>query len=683
MFLKFSKFFIYFSLISPLLVTKSFLFPFITGKAIFFRTVVGLALLFFILAWARGEIKTLNLKPYALNPLVIAVSIFTFLFLLSSALGVNPLNSFFSNYERGEGAFQMFHYFVFFFLLLVLFKDKKDWLNLLKFSVVISLLVSFYAIGQFCEAKEFCSTDFFLAASSRISGTLGNSSYLAVYLMFHLFFLAIIFFNEKNKKWKTVWASVALFQSVILLNTQTRGVILGLIIALLIWLISALGLFVFKKTDFKTLKIPIIIFLCSLLIFGGFYFASKIKPDSSAKRFINALDVSYVKSALKDRIWVWQAALAGIMEHPMLGWGAENFPVVSDKYYNPKLYGVESWFDRAHSIYFDYAISGGILLLLAYLSIFFFFYRRLFGFLKQNRGSGDSPGFLYFSLFFILATAYLIQGLILFDVLPIYLVLFLFLAFFINLGQFKNNLPREVSSGSNKEITPGNTRLSMVWAAVFFLIVAASFYFTAYLPMQRSILIIKGFNSGRQFDFYLSRYTALRQKEDLDNVSMSLDEGIKNFSLAVNHSSIIGEQESLTMFHQFINNVFDALKENEQFLSSGDLRTLMDFANRTFENKKENLVGVRAFLSIGIINIKAGLIGQEEYYFNQAQKHFEEAMERAPTRPELIYPFLDLEILRGDKEKSLGLLKKAQLLRPDLIDLNHDYLDKYQNKFPL
>ena len=683
MFLKISKFFIYLSFASPLLITRNFLFPFITGKAIFFRAAFELSLLFFILALAFQKNFQFPISNFRFlkRPLVIAVSIFTFLFLLSSALGVNPLNSLFSNYERGEGAFQMLHYFIFFLLLLVLFRDKKQWLNLFKFSVIISLFVSFYALGQFCEAKGICDAGFFLASSSRISGTLGNSSYLAVYLLFHLFFLGIIFFpalgearpigrHEKSIKLKIVWASVALFQFIILFNTQTRGVILGLAIALVLWFLLMLGLFIFKKISFQTLRASLFVFICLVLVFGVFYSISAIKPNSFTNRFVNVLDVSYLKNALKDRIWTWQAALSGIKERPVLGWGAENFPIVFDKHYNPKLYGVESWFDRAHSIYFDYAISGGLLLLAAFLSIFVLFYRRLFTLLNQP---------LFFSLFFILPTTYLIQGLILFDVLPVYLVFFLFLGFFVNFNEPDKNSFGKISD-SRKEISFNKNCLKGL-VIIFFLVLVVSFYFTAYLPMQRSALIIKGSGAGQQFDFYLSRYAAQKSKEDLNNAFIGLKQGIESFDSAINHRSLIGEQESLLMFHQFLSGIFDSFNRNQGFLGVGDLRIILDFANQTFENKKKNLVGTRPFLLIAIINLRAGLASQENYYFDKAEKYFEEALEKAPTRLEFIYPYLDLAIVRGDKEKAITLLNRAKTLRPDLTDLNQTYLKKYQDRF--
>ena len=60
----------------------------------------------------------------------------------------------------------------------------------------------------------------------------------------------------------------------------------------------------------------------------------------------------------------WQ----GVKEHPILGWGQENYIVLFNKYYDPKMYQQEPWFDRSHNVFFDWLVSGGILALLAYLS---------------------------------------------------------------------------------------------------------------------------------------------------------------------------------------------------------------------------------------------------------------------------------------------------------------------------
>jgi len=54
----------------------------------------------------------------------------------------------------------------------------------------------------------------------------------------------------------------------------------------------------------------------------------------------------------ESRFIVWNMAWKGFEEHPVLGWGQESFNYVFNKYYNPKLYNQEQWFDRTHDCIF-------------------------------------------------------------------------------------------------------------------------------------------------------------------------------------------------------------------------------------------------------------------------------------------------------------------------------------------
>ena len=140
---------------------------------------------------------------------------------------------------------------------------------------------------------------------------------------------------------------------------------------------------------------------------------------------LRIFDISISARTFQDRIYIWKTALNGFKERPILGWGPENFTQVFDKYYNIKHYdvmkGFGAWYDRAHSIYFDYLIQAGILGLLSYLAIFAVFYWQLF----KNRKILP----IISALFLAIPIVYLVQGLVLFEVFPLYLNLFLFLAF--------------------------------------------------------------------------------------------------------------------------------------------------------------------------------------------------------------------------------------------------------------
>ncbi len=129
--------------------------------------------------------------------------------------------------------------------------------------------------------------------------------------------------------------------------------------------------------------------------------------------------------------------------------GPENFTAVFDKYFNPNFYvlgqNTETWFDRAHSVFFDYLAETGALGLLAYLGIFIVFFTEFFrrrkhaitGTVKPPQishgetlaGRRSGAAVIERGLVLALPIAYLIQGVAIFDVLPMYLNLFLFLAF--------------------------------------------------------------------------------------------------------------------------------------------------------------------------------------------------------------------------------------------------------------
>ena len=109
-----AKWYLYAAVFAAVIVMDSIFFPFIGGKDWFFRFVVELALIAGLLWWAfearvgeaEGQLKKLFKKP-----LVIAVTVFVIAYTLACLFGYDMHAAFWSNYERGEGGFQMLHYF--------------------------------------------------------------------------------------------------------------------------------------------------------------------------------------------------------------------------------------------------------------------------------------------------------------------------------------------------------------------------------------------------------------------------------------------------------------------------------------------------------------------------------------------------------------------------------------------
>lgn len=464
MFHKLSKFFLFASVFSVVVVLPSTFFPFIGGKYYFFRFCIELALAFFLLYWAfedKLDSARKRLKEVYRHPLFIAVSIFVLFYLLASLFAHSPSAAFWSNYERGEGGFQMIHYYLFFLLALLVFKEKKDWVNLLKLSIASAVLVIAYGfladqgiVSKFISsyAQGTPPTGFWnRLISGRFQGSLGNPAYVAPYLMFSIFYAIYLFFNSKEKVLKySLIISTILFLFFFYLS-RTRGGLIGLAVAVLI---SLSWLFFKSSGSLKRITTYILVVVVAAGLFVSWVSFSVVPhcAKSTCSSFEQSLannrllNFNFGEQTFKTRFWTWGSAWEGFKERPILGWGQENFSTVFDRHFNPSHYvpgtNSETWFDRGHSVVFDYLAETGALGFLSYLGMFLVFYWQ---FLRKkiiplDLSLADSESnlelekkknlsILSSSLVLAIPAGYFIQGLALFDVLPIYINLFLLFSF--------------------------------------------------------------------------------------------------------------------------------------------------------------------------------------------------------------------------------------------------------------
>jgi O-antigen ligase len=447
-FSRIAKWYLYISVFAAVIVMDSIFFPFIGGKDYFFRFAVELALIFFVLAWAfEAHSRELEEKMRALykKPLFIAVSAFVLMFVLACLFAYDAHAAFWSNFERGEGGFQIIHYYIFFVLLTLVMHTKEDWKNIFKFSLVASGLMIIYGIFGSLGMSTFIGPYSGTPAPAgwlhkildgRFQGSLGNPAYVAPYLMFSMFYAAYLWVTRKpsasakvNKLFHLGYAVLILILIFFFALTQTRGAFLGLGAG-----IFALLLYVIFSSRAKVRKWSLIV-LAILIVLGGTAFAFRNSAFVQSWPGARLLQISTSDSTAQTRFWTWGSAWKGFLERPILGWGPENFTTVFDKYFDPRHFvpgqQTETWFDRAHSVFFDYLSETGILGFLAYISIFVVFYWE---FLRKKAapaegGSHASSGSLARGLIFAMPIAYLVQGVAIFDVLPMYLNLFLFLGF--------------------------------------------------------------------------------------------------------------------------------------------------------------------------------------------------------------------------------------------------------------
>lgn len=453
---KLSKFFVYASVFFVGIVSVSTLFPFIVGKYAWFRGTIGLAIIFFCIGLIQDPQNQYlgRLKKLFKSPIVIAVSAFVGAFILAGIFGVDPGMSFWSNFERGEGGLQILNFYALFLLAGTLFAERKDWDKMFWMMCFASLIMISYGVGAHLKNIDAPKAEgevggamhqtfrYFIGPSFsdegfRFQGSIGNPAYVAVFLIFSIFYAVSLLYHKYRDKLMSfqavsLYVMIAVFATFFVL-AATRGAFLGLLAGLFVALLYlALSKKEWRKYAFGTIAV--------LALSIGLLFAFKNSEVIQKQSFSRLLDISVTTKTFSDRAIIWKMAWDGFKERPILGYGPENFTYVFDRYFNPAYYkpgdGFGAWFDRAHSLIFDYLAQTGIVGFLAFASIyttlFFMFFREIF---KKRDEKEDShthlsrePKVLQAILLMVIV-AYLVQGLVLFDVSTTYLNVFLVLAF--------------------------------------------------------------------------------------------------------------------------------------------------------------------------------------------------------------------------------------------------------------
>ena len=392
----------------PFLVPGNLFFPFITGKGFFFRCVVEIA----FAAWLLLALRDPAYRPRK-SPMLWALVAFAAIIGLADIFGVNPWKSFWSNFERMEGYISILHLCMYFVVASSVLAAEKAWTRFLETSLWTSLAVSIYGIFQLSGRIPINQ------GGVRVDATFGNATYLAIFLVFNIFFALILIAKDRIVWKKVAYSLIAVLHLVILYHTATRGAILGLIGGLLI---SGLLIALFDRGE-KRLRVVAgsIVAAAVLLVLGfiGVRHASFVTSSPVLSRFAS---ISWNETKTQARAYIWPMAIHGWKEKPVLGWGKENFNYIFNKNYDPRMYAQEQWFDHTHNTILDWLVAGGILGLLAYLSLF-----GAAGYLIWRGQNGMA--FTEKALLTGLGAAYFFHNLFVFDNIVSYILFFSLMAY--------------------------------------------------------------------------------------------------------------------------------------------------------------------------------------------------------------------------------------------------------------
>ena len=342
-----------------LYVSKSLFFPFISGKNFAFRIIVEMV---------AGGWLALAISNPAYRPkrtwLLWAFTLFIAVMAVADIFSIYPHKSFWSNYERMEGWVTLAHLFVMFVVMQSMLTTEKLWRQWWHTSLSVSFIVALIGFAQLAGLETINQ------GQERIDARLGNATYLGVYMLFHVFIAAFYLARawidrpQYRSSYAFLYGVVIVSDALVLFYSATRGAILGLfggaMLAALILIILAPRSRVAWRAGSAIVGL--------LIVVGLFWMVSDQKWIENVEPLYR-LSIIGQEGIPDARAMNWGMALEGFKERPIFGWGQESYSAVFDKYYDPGMYAQEPWFDRVHNIFFDWLVAGGILGLLAYLSL--------------------------------------------------------------------------------------------------------------------------------------------------------------------------------------------------------------------------------------------------------------------------------------------------------------------------
>jgi len=619
------KFGIYAAFLSVFLLFNKFLFPYITSKQIYFNILIEIL----FVVWLAMIVKYPEFRPKK-SLITAGLACYFFAILISSIFSVDFNLSFWGDIERMLGFFHIFHFFIFYLIIISVFREEKDWRAVFTVSIIAAVLISFHSLAKTSYA------------------TIGNTAYVGGYLIFNIYFALILAVKEKNLAVKSAYllSILPMFFAFWGLHNSGSLVGLGLSVVLLFFIYG-----IFNKN--KKVKIATLSLFFLSVILLALVFANKnsaFVKNNATLSTITTL-VSANKVTFQTRLISWKAAWRDFPSHPFLGAGYGNFAISFDKYFDPKFYNYtrsETYFDRAHNNIVDIVSTTGLLGFVTYLSIFAAVaYYLISGFKKNSIGLND------FALLSSLIVAYFIQNLAVFDSLVTYISLMVALGYIYWLNN-KNGDGRAngiLDEALNKIKNIFSYKNSTVNESYVIFFAGLIMFIVLYQYNIKPIKMLMGTISGQE---------AFAKSDFIG--------GVEAYKKALSYKTPLDRdsRDSLIRLISNINNLKQADKEKgAEILDYG-----VSLSN---ENLKYNQNDSLALLEHAqLLNTAAEFFKDDKekfyYYSNLALEAVDRSIKASPGRIPIYFQKAQIYLTRGETDKAIETLNYA-------VSLNQDYYE--------
>jgi O-antigen ligase/tetratricopeptide (TPR) repeat protein len=653
-----------------LFVTDFLFMPYISGKGFAFWIIVEIV----FTAWVLLALYDKAYRP-AFSWIAVSFAALVGVMFFANVFGHDPYESFWGNLERMDSYVTLVHVFLFFMVLgsvlhvtpmkwvyylgatvtavagavfawnffgdfgsalwsyqtgfvtiaaLVMFgfcvvkaySIRDGWNLYFHLSVAVAILVSWYAFAQFFDAApiiEGTKTSLTEEGIWRVQSTFGNSTFLAAYMLFQIFLAALLCVRTSSWLLRSVYGTLIVTFLFVLLQTGTRGAVLGLAGGILVTLLY-LALFAKGQRAVRSVAIGtcaiVVVLGASLVIFRD---SSFVQNDPRLERIA---EIGPADAEL--RFLLWGVAFEGIKERPVLGWGQGNYEHVFNSHYNPLLYREQAWSDRVHNVILDWLVAGGVIGAFFYFCIFaaVLFYIMLRPFFIASQFTVNERGVLLGLL-----AAYFFQNLFVFDTIMNYVGFASILAFI-------------------------HTRVASAAPRIENLQVHPRTINNLYAPMAGVLLLVV---------IYAVNVPGIATARDIQSARKAqiAAEGLRSFEKALSHNSFATQEVREQM-----------MRLTPQIFLSETIPT--DVKQRWFARTEEELLAqiaeaphdARGFVFLATFY---RIIGE----LDQAKVMLEKALQLSPQKVALIHEQGTIALLKGEYDQALGHFKHVYDLVPD------------------
>jgi len=623
---------------TPLVYFSHTAYPYLTLKTLLFQ---GLVEILFCL-WVACAIFDARLRPKK-SLLFLAILFLLCALFLTAATGEDFLRSMWGLEERMLGVVGFLHVGAFFVVLQsmrALIPWKKVWYA----SLAVAVFVSIVAFIQLVRPNILLEEQ----VGVRPGSFFGNPTFLAVYLLFHIF-LGIFWSADEfrhsraTRRYGGAWALVGatLVIALALFITQTRGDIVGLGFGVLVFL--ALAAFrppenlvgvLSKRTFYAGV-------LATLLLFGGVFFITRDAPVWNSVPGLGRLgDTSLSDDELLPRLTALRVAWAGFLERPLIGWGWDNFNLYFDAHYDPRLLSFgpqETRFDKPHNVFLEYLFSGGIIL----FGAFVFFVVVLLMRIVHIRDR-----VLRYALLAALV-AYLVRSVFIFDTLGSLLL-------FVLIAAYADSVVKESDGvAAHAPLPQGKAHLSRNRAPY---VVLGAALLLAFVPVYA--LHIRSFNAARHQYWGFAHTRGGEWKLARENFAQAL------LGWTPWVPSIARDYAQLTVGVYFSQRDDCARVDNALCVTSADVSAAFTALEEVSRAHSKD-----AYYHYTLLDLYNQAMRLDPVvYTKRAEEEARLALERSPNRQQIYFSLAKTKLNQRNHKEALALLEQGIALAPDVPD---------------